>query len=109
MEIKLAENAMWGGVIPDVLRNNHISLRFGDELRIDLSSEEFDKLKTLLDQETQKWLNDCRKIVNANDAKDKIFQQYYEKLTREIDNKEWDRIYLTLLYFYNEYWDVKYE
>jgi hypothetical protein len=107
MEIKLAENSMWGGIIPDVIRNNRISLKFGNDLRLDFSGEEFEYLKSFLDQETQNWLKICQKIVKQSDEKDDIMRKYYHKLDDATDEKK--DIYdlrLILADFYNEYWGV---
>ena len=107
MKIRLAENGMWGNVIPDVVRNNRISLKFGDNLRIDLSGKEFDSLKSLLNEETQNWFRICQKIVKGSDNRDKTMRKYYDQLMEALNNKKTNfELVSILMDFYNDYWNA---
>jgi hypothetical protein len=106
MEIKLAEDGMWGGVIPDVLRNNRISLKIGENLRLDLKDEEFEKLRSLLDQKTQNWFDIAQKIVKENDRKDHLVRDYLQKINDVLNKKENynEKLQLIVVDFKYDYW-----
>ena len=107
MKIRLAENGLWGGVIPDVIRNNEIAIKFGDNLRLDLSGKEFDHLKTFLTEETQNWFVLCQKIVKNDDKKDDIFRKYYGQMEELLSSRnQWYEMQTILMNFYNDYWEA---
>ena len=88
MEIKLAEDGMWGGVIPDVVRNNRITLKLGDNLLLKLSGEEFEYLRSFLDETTKDMFKRCQAIVENYDARNHLFAEYLEKYHDAHNNRD---------------------
>ena len=104
MEIKLAEDSMWGGKIPDILRNDRIKIKFNNLVILDLSSEEFDHLRTFLDAKTQNLFDIAQKIVKSYDARTKVMQELEDNLSPLLKKNE---IMQGIFYdFYDKYWEV---
>lgn len=104
MEIKLAEDSMWGGKIPDILRNDRIKIKFNDMVILDLNSSEFDYLRTFLDAKTQDLFNIAQKIVKSYDARTKIMQELEDNLSPLLKKNETAQ---EIFYdFYDKYWEV---
>ena len=104
MDIKLAEDGMWGGKIPDILRNDRIKIKFNDMVILDLNSAEFDYLRIFLDVKIQDLFNTAQKIVKSYDARTKVMQELEDNLSPLLKKNE---VMQGIFYdFYDKYWEV---
>lgn len=115
MEIKVVDDGMWGGVIPDVLRNNRITLKTKN-LEFTFENDEFDNLRKCLDDKTQELFNIAQGIIKESDAKDKIVRDmrtYIDKLNslyiKDFQNGDLEEIWENLTDLYANYWNVDYK
>ena len=107
MKIQLDENGMWGGLIPDILRNDRISINInGVVLRF--SKEEFEQLRSFLDKITQDLYNKAEEIVKENDKKSQVVSRFMKayKVIEAKDSQDTYELENLIYEFSNAYWNL---
>jgi hypothetical protein len=112
MKITLAENGMWGGRIPDIIRNDHIILRF-ENITIEFKEEEFEFVRSLLSVTIQDLYKKTRKLVKEYDNKCDIERKFHEEmeplLLKIVESSDDFELYDKLVNFHNDFWEDVYK
>jgi hypothetical protein len=105
MNIKIENNGMWGGFIPDALRSGTIIIRMKN-LSIELDKDEFNELRTCLEEKIQELFNQAQEIVKSYDKRSQLLRDYKELFDGNFKNVSAEELHYNFIEFYSDYWDV---
>jgi hypothetical protein len=75
-------DSLWGGTIPDSLRNNRIRIAINKDTELSMSGEEFEEFKKMFDEKTQELFEQAQYTIRNRDNKDDLLKKIGDEVER---------------------------